>query len=241
MSMYTTGEIAKICGVTVRTVQYYDTRGILVPSDLTEGGRRLYTEEDLVRLKVICLLRHLGLSIHHIDELFQEDNFDHVMETILQQQELELKKEIFNSQEQLKKVTQLKQSLKNMKDITIESIGDIAQVMENKKKLNQIRGKMLAFAIPFCILEWTAIILGLMYDIWWVFVVYTLLGIPFVYFFFQYYWKNISCVCPECHKVFKPSRKEMFFAKHTFTTRKLTCTCCGHKGYCVETCEKDAS
>lgn len=52
MSKYTTGEIAKLCGVSVRTVQYYDTRNILTPSELTEGGRRLYfrrgfkTDED---------------------------------------------------------------------------------------------------------------------------------------------------------------------------------------------------
>ncbi len=40
MSKYTTGEIAKLCGVSVRTVQYYDTRGILVPNEITDGGRR---------------------------------------------------------------------------------------------------------------------------------------------------------------------------------------------------------
>lgn len=39
MSKYTTGELAKLSGVTVRTVQYYDTRGILIPSELTEGGK----------------------------------------------------------------------------------------------------------------------------------------------------------------------------------------------------------
>ena len=47
MSHYTTGELAKQCGITVRTVQFYDQRGILVPSALTEGGRRLYSEDDL--------------------------------------------------------------------------------------------------------------------------------------------------------------------------------------------------
>ena len=62
MSKYTTGEIAKLCGVTVRTVQYYDKRGILVPSELSEGGRRLYSEDDVKRMKVICFLRDLGLS-----------------------------------------------------------------------------------------------------------------------------------------------------------------------------------
>ena len=40
MSKYTTGELARLCGVTVRTVQYYDTRGILIPSALTEGSIR---------------------------------------------------------------------------------------------------------------------------------------------------------------------------------------------------------
>ena len=46
MSKYTTGELAKLCNVTVRTVQYYDKRGILIPTELSEG------EEDYI-LKVI--------------------------------------------------------------------------------------------------------------------------------------------------------------------------------------------
>ena len=53
MSHYTTGEIAKLCGVTIRTVQYYDSRGILVPSELSEGGRRLYSENDLKKMKIM--------------------------------------------------------------------------------------------------------------------------------------------------------------------------------------------
>ena len=47
MSLYTTGELAKKCNVSVRTIQYYDERGILVPTDLTEGGRRLFSEKDV--------------------------------------------------------------------------------------------------------------------------------------------------------------------------------------------------
>ena len=57
MSKYTTGEIAKLCGVSVRTVQYYDSRGILIPGDFSEGGRRLYSESDLKKLKIICFLQ----------------------------------------------------------------------------------------------------------------------------------------------------------------------------------------
>lgn len=47
MSKYTTGEIAKLCGVSVRTVQYYDTRNILTPSELTEGA-----EGDFIQKRI---------------------------------------------------------------------------------------------------------------------------------------------------------------------------------------------
>ena len=69
MSKYTTGELAKLCNVTVRTVQYYDKRGILIPTELSEGGRRLYSESDLQRLKVICFLREVNVPIDAISQL----------------------------------------------------------------------------------------------------------------------------------------------------------------------------
>ena len=74
MSKYTTGELARLCGVSVRTVQYYDQRNILVPSQLSEGGRRLYSDDDLNRMKIICFLRDMGISINSIAALFQEEH-----------------------------------------------------------------------------------------------------------------------------------------------------------------------
>ena len=46
----TVGELAKKMGVTIRTLQYYDKEGLLSPSAESEGGRRLYTDKDLVLL-----------------------------------------------------------------------------------------------------------------------------------------------------------------------------------------------
>ena len=66
MSQFSTGELAKAAEVSVRTVQYYDQRGILTPSEVTEGGRRIYHESDLERLQVICFLRDLDFSIKQI-------------------------------------------------------------------------------------------------------------------------------------------------------------------------------
>ena len=94
MSQYTTGELAKACNVTVRTVQYYDGRGILVPSALTEGGRRLYSEDDLKKMKIICFLRETGLSLDTIGQLMAEEDPGSVIEVIIEQQEQVLKDEI---------------------------------------------------------------------------------------------------------------------------------------------------
>ena len=57
----TVGEVAKKMGVTVRTLQYYDKEGLLSPSAESEGGRRLYTDKDLVMLHQIISLKSLGL------------------------------------------------------------------------------------------------------------------------------------------------------------------------------------
>ena len=62
----TVGEAAKKIGVTVRTLQYYDKEGLLSPSAESEGGRRLYTDKDLVMLHQIISLKSLGFSLDDI-------------------------------------------------------------------------------------------------------------------------------------------------------------------------------
>lgn len=64
----TVGEIAKKAGVTVRTLQYYDKEGLLSPSAESEGGRRLYTDKDLVTLHQIMSLKSLGFSLDDIKQ-----------------------------------------------------------------------------------------------------------------------------------------------------------------------------
>ena len=108
MSKYTTGEIAKLCGVTVRTVQYYDTRGILIPTELSEGGRRLYSENDLKRMKIICFLRDLGLPIDSISKMLAEDDPESVISLLLEQQENLLREEIGERKQKLDKLESLR-------------------------------------------------------------------------------------------------------------------------------------
>ena len=234
MSKYTTGEIAKLCDVTVRTVQYYDTRGILIPSELSEGGRRLYTEDDLRRLKIICFLRELDLPIDAIAKILQEEHPDKVISLLIEQQEKALSEEVSEKQDKLEKLRELKNGLKDRKAFSLESIGDIAIIMEGKKKLKQMRWMMILTGLPVTALQWFSIIFWIVKGIWWPFALWVLIAIPWGILVSRYYFGHVKYICPECHEVFKPSLKEAFWANHTPTARKLTCTSCGHKGFCVE-------
>ena len=235
MSKYTTGEIAKLCGVSVRTVQYYDTRGILTPSELTEGGRRLYSEDDLKRMKIICFLRDAGISINSIGELLSEDDPSSVISVLLEQQEQLLREEVCERQAKLDMLDGIKRELKGIENFSIESIGDIAYVMENKKKMRQLHAILLITAIPLGIIQWTSIIFWIAAGIWWLFALWVLIAISYAIWVTKFYFNRVAYICPQCHEVFKPKLKEAIFARHTPTLRKLTCTYCGYKGFCVET------
>jgi len=106
--------------VTVRTVQYYDTRKILVPDQLSEGGRRLYSEGSLKLMKVICFLRELGLPIDSIAQLLSEEDPGSVIHLLLDQQEKQLQSEIGERKEKLDKLQQMREDLKTMTDFSVE-------------------------------------------------------------------------------------------------------------------------
>ena len=235
MSKYTTGELAKLCGVTVRTVQYYDSRGILIPTELSEGGRRLYTDDDLRRLRIICFLRDMGLPIDAIAQLLAEEEPGRVVELLLEQQEQAVRQELARSQSRLEKLEELRRQVKQQPDFSVESIGDIAYLMERRTQLKRVHTAMLLAGIPMSLLEVTGIVLWIVTGVWRPFAVYLLLAVPFGILISRYYFRRVAYLCPQCHTVFRPVLKEAFFARHTPSARKLTCTCCGYHGFCVET------
>lgn len=66
---YSIGEIAHMVGLTQRTIRYYEEIGLLNSVKRLEGGKRIYTDEDLRRLKFIKRLKILGLSLTEMKEL----------------------------------------------------------------------------------------------------------------------------------------------------------------------------
>ena len=234
MSKYTTGEVAKLCGVTVRTVQYYDTRGILVPSELSEGGRRLYSEDDVKRMKIVCFLRELGLPIDSIRQLLTEEDPGSVISLLLDEQEAALRKEIGEREEQLGKLSELRAGLKSVEEFSLESIGDIAYTMTNRRELKRTRAILLLTAVPLGVLQWSSIILWIVKGIWQLVPVWAVAAVPYGVILSRRYFRKTAYICPGCHTVFQPKFREAFWAAHTPAARKLTCPSCGRRGFCVE-------
>ena len=235
MSQYTTGEMAKACGVTVRTVQFYDQKGILIPSALSEGGRRLYSEDDLKKMKIICFLRDTGLSLDTISQLMKEEDPESTISILLVQQEQVLREEISERREKLNRLEELKKWVESTSSFSVETIGDIATIMECQKKMSAMHRNMILTGLPLSLLQIASILLWVFKGIWWPFVIWALAAIPWAVLWSRYYFRHTAYICPQCHEVFRPTFKEAFFANHTPKTRKLTCVKCGHKGFCVET------
>lgn len=235
MSQYTTGEIAKLTGITVRTVQYYDSRGILMPSDFSEGGRRLYNDEDLKKLRIICFMRDLDISINNIAEILEAENSEKIIAVMLEQKLAMVEEELAEQEKRRDTLLTIQKEMKHYKNFSVDHLGDVAQQMKSKKQMRKIRAIMLAVGIPLEIIEIATFMLGLLKGIWWPYLIGLGLVILGSLFIIWYYDKMVSFICPECHKVFKPGRWESFWAKHTPTTRKLHCPSCGNHGFCVET------
>ncbi|MBF4693119.1 MerR family transcriptional regulator [Fusibacter ferrireducens] len=235
MSKYTTGEMAKLCDVSVRTVQFYDTKELLKPAELSEGGRRLYSDDDLQKLHLICLLKTFGLSLDAIKDVLNSETPNKVLLLLLEEQARQIHAEIEKGQNQIKAIEVVMTNLRNSKTIQVNSINDIDHIMNGERKLKKTYRTMLAVGIPMDIIEIATIYIWITKGIWWPFAISMVIIIAIAILLLKMYYKNTAYICPECGVKFKPKFREFVFSKHTPKMRKLTCTACEHKGWCVET------
>lgn len=74
--MMTVNEVSKLAGVSIRTLQYYDSIGLLKPAEYTESGYRLYDDAAMERLQQILLFRELEFPLKDIKEIITRPDFD---------------------------------------------------------------------------------------------------------------------------------------------------------------------
>lgn len=121
----TVGQLAKKMDVTVRTLQYYDKEGLLSPSAESEGGRRLYTDKDMVKLHQILSLKSIGFSLEEIKRNLVSLDTPADVAAALTQQAATLREKIAGLSASLKAIEALSAEVLQMQAVDFKKYADI--------------------------------------------------------------------------------------------------------------------
>ncbi|MBQ9024220.1 MAG: MerR family transcriptional regulator [Bacilli bacterium] len=126
--LYKIGDFSKKCGVSVKTLRYYDEINLFKPVDIDLfTGYRYYSENQLDDIKVILMLKDASFSLEEIKKYW--NNFD---DNIMLNKKKELFKEIENMQDKIREIDYLRSNIIKGKII-----------LNNKNKDNNIKIKKL--------------------------------------------------------------------------------------------------
>lgn len=116
---YTISELAKLAGVSVRTLHYYDEIGLLCPAETSESGYRFYGKEELLLLQQILFYRELSFSLSDIAKILQAPHYNRKQALSHQHHLLVLKKERLDSMIEL-----LEREMKGENRMSFEEFSD---------------------------------------------------------------------------------------------------------------------
>lgn len=130
----TVGEIAKKMGITVRTLHHYDKAGLFSPSSESEGGYRLYSYKDMVKLNQILSMKYLGFSLDDIkNRLVSLDTPDDVANA-LSEHAIAIRNKMETLAESLKAVETLKAEVVQMQSVDFKKYADIIIALQMKNE-----------------------------------------------------------------------------------------------------------
>ena len=128
----TVGQLAKKIGITIRTLQYYDKERLAFPSAESEGGRRLYTDKDIVLLHQILSLKSLGFSLKDIkSRLISLKKPDDVAKALTEQADV-LRKNMEQLKDSLVAIEQLKAEVLQIQTVNFKKYADIIVNLQMK-------------------------------------------------------------------------------------------------------------
>ncbi|MFD1177082.1 MerR family transcriptional regulator [Paenibacillus puldeungensis] len=91
MTYYSTGEVSKKLKMSLRTLRYYDQIGLVVPSVREDNGRRYYSDEDMLLLQKIALLKSTSMSLQDMKKIINQVTIDRVLSVHKEQLETNIK------------------------------------------------------------------------------------------------------------------------------------------------------
>lgn len=127
MKTYTAGELAKLAGVTSRTIRYYDQRGLLLPAGHSESGYRLYDDSALVKMQQIVMLKFAGFSLEEIRNLLLMGQGQDIRETLEDQRQL-----------LVQRIGQLEEIVTLLEDMAEEDTADMERLAESMRLTRRV-------------------------------------------------------------------------------------------------------
>ena len=131
-NLMTVGELARRVGVTVRTIQYYDQKGLLHPSSKSEQNQRLYSTDDEERLYRILTLKFLGFSLTQIKEAEGIDDCQK-LSGALDHRMCELERESMEILRNINTISNLKEHLAASESVRWSDFAQAISDMQNRE------------------------------------------------------------------------------------------------------------
>ncbi|MHA6531658.1 MerR family transcriptional regulator [Paenibacillus sp. BAC0078] len=134
------GDLAKLTGLTVRTLRFYDQIGLFSPSGQTDSGHRLYNESDLSRLQQIVSLKEMGLSLDEVKSVLAGEQISPLEIVGLQidriKEQIKLQQKLLEQLQHVSKLMQWKAPL------TVEDFTRLLQAMKKSHEKLVIERRM---------------------------------------------------------------------------------------------------
>lgn len=118
--VYTVAKLAKISGVSIRTLHWYDDIGLLKPAFYGANGYRYYEEDQLLALQQILFFRELGFELKQIGSVLKRSDFDRM--AALSSHRKVLQKNVERMKKLIKTIDQTIEHLKGTKKMKEEEM-----------------------------------------------------------------------------------------------------------------------
>ncbi|WP_248927773.1 MerR family transcriptional regulator [Paenibacillus hamazuiensis] len=138
--LWKVGELAKLTGLTIRTLRFYDQIGLFSPSAHSDSGHRLYNEADLARLQQILSLKELGLSLDEVKSVLNGERYSPL--EIVSLQIARLKENIRMEQKLLAELEHVSSLMQLKQPVTVEDFTKLLEVMKKSHEKYIIERQM---------------------------------------------------------------------------------------------------
>lgn len=232
--MYTTGEVAKICHVSKRTVQYYDYEGIVQPSQILEHGKRVYSKEDIQKFQLVLLYKDLGLSLKDIRYIFEQDHQDTLLIQILEQQYQKNQKQLTHLQQKNQEISVLLQELQDNHALTVFNYQELHDLIKDQKYQKTIHLTYLFLCLYVLVMIFTIFLSRFISD---KYVAYMLIfDFILLLMLIKFHQSHYAYICPQCHQRITISFFQDLLCLHNGSKGKyLKCPYCHQRSWMKET------